>query len=278
MVILAASFALIATQSASAARVYAGQPPGSSGFQQVLTLSNNGKKVTGLTFHFDVSCPTDFRSVDFGSALVVDDMPDAMIFGEHYLFARISGNKLSGTLVGVDRAGDTTVELMSAQLKGTLKKGSARGTVNVKFADIDTTTSELLAQCDQTMSWKALRKPGIIYGGKTSQDEPIVIELSSNRKRVSHAHVSWLAPCEGGGAWTDPHDEFDLRPFRLSSNGRFDRTYRFDYGEGTQEVERFAGKVTKRKASGTFRGDVTIGGAQPDTCTTGELSWRAATG
>lgn len=116
--VIAAGVALIATQSASAARVYAGQPPGSSGFQQVLTLSSNGKKVTGLTFHFDVSCSTDFRTVDFGSATVVDDLPDTLQFGAHYLKAKISnkGKKLSGTLVGADQVGDATVETMNANL------------------------------------------------------------------------------------------------------------------------------------------------------------------
>lgn len=270
--------ALAAVQPATAARVYAGQPKGGSGFQQVLSLSDNGKKVTGLTFHVDVSCPTDFRSVDFGTAQIVSSLPDRMLDGRHYLAAKISGTSLRGTLTGADRIDETTAEFMSASITGTVKDGIASGRIGVRFADVDVTTFQVLAQCDKTIAWKAQRNPGVIYGGTTSQGEPVVVELTPNRRKVEHAHLSWLAPCSAGGAWTDPHDEFDLRPFPLSGGGAFNRTYRFDMGQGLRILEHFAGKVTKTQAAGAFRGDVTLAGDAPDSCTTGAVSWRARTG
>ena len=269
---------LIAAAPAPASQVYAGQPKGQTGFQLVLTLANSGKQVTGLTFHADVSCPTDFRSVDFGSALVVDDIPGSLQSGAHYLVSpKISGKKFTGTLVGIDIFGDT-IESMNATLNGTISSGKASGQVALKFVDSSLETGALTAQCSKTIAWKALRNPGIVYGGRTSQDEPVVVELSANRKQFNHAHLSWWGDCQVSGAWTDPHDEFDLNPIGLSRSGAFSRTYRFNLGQASFIVERFAGKVGAKSASGTFRGDVTVGGDAPDTCSSGAVSWKAATG
>ena len=279
IVIAAGVLALAASQSASASRVYAGQPKNTSGFQMVMTLSNSGKKVTALTFHFDTSCTASkFETVDFGSVTLVDELPNTIRFGAHYLKARISGKKLSGKLLGADQIGDNAVEEMHANLTGTVKGGSASGKVAVTFLDVDTNDFTITAQCSETVSWKALRNPGVVYGGKTSQDEPIVLELTSNRKKVSHAHLAWEGPCQTSGFWSDPHDEFDLLPFSLSSTGGFNRTYNVGFGGGSSLVEHFAGKVTKTKAAGSFRGDVTIAGDQPDTCSSGVVSWRANSG
>jgi hypothetical protein len=93
-VVAAAVAALALTaQPASAARVYAGQPSGDSPFQFVMALSNSGKQVNQFTFHFDVSCGTDIRSVDFGSTVIVDDEPEVFQLGTHYLVgAKIRGS------------------------------------------------------------------------------------------------------------------------------------------------------------------------------------------
>jgi hypothetical protein len=246
----------------------------------VLSLSNSGKQATQMTFHVDVSCGTDFSTVDFGTARAVDDLPDALVFGEHYLVdATVTRGSLSGTLIGADRIDDAVVEVMNATLLGRVRKGTASGRLAVDFVHLDEATGAVVAQCSKNLRWKSLRKPGIVYGGATSQDEPVVVELTATRKRVSHAHVSWFAPCKGGGAWVEGHDEFDLRPFSLSRRGTFSRTYRFDYGQGMSAVERFAGRVRRTKASGTFQGDVTISGdAGSDACSSGQVSWTAATG
>jgi hypothetical protein len=276
----AAAAAALAAQPASAAQVYAGQPSGDSPFQFVLTLSSSGKAVSALTFHFDVACGTDFRSVDFGSAIPIDDMPETLISGRHYLVgAKVARKKLSGTFVGFDRVGETTLERMSATMTGTVKPGSARGRVAVEFIRIDTETGATVAQCAKNLPWKALRNPGVVYGGKTSQDEPVVVELTRDRKRVSHAHLGWWANCQDGSGWTEAHDEFDLQPFKLTPSGAFSKVFSFDFGGGSSEVERFAGKVGVKKASGTFQANVTIAGESlTNTCETGKVSWKAVTG
>src|SRR4051794_28996871 len=192
----AVAFALTATP-AQAAQVYAGQPSGASPFQFVMSLDNAGKQLTGFTFHFDVSCPTDFRSVDSGTARIVADMPENFMFGDHYMVgAKIKGTKLTGTFTGFDQVGETLIERMSAVLTGTLKPGQASGRVAVEFKRLDTATDTVVTQCSRNVPWKALRDPGHVYAGTTSQDEPVVVELTKNRRQVDHSHFSWWADCQ----------------------------------------------------------------------------------
>lgn len=272
--------AALAAQPACASRVYAGQPVSSVPDQLVLVLPNAGTAITRVTFHIDVPCGTDFESVDFGTTQNVSSPPDQLQGGAHYLVGgKVVGGKLSGTIMGADRVNDTTWELMNVVLGGTVGKSKASGSMAVKLVRVDETTGTTLAQCSRTIRWSALRNPGIVYAGATSQDEPIVVELTKDRKHVNHAHVSWTAPCRAGGSWVDPHDEFDLKPFPLTSTGAFSRTYRYALGRGTTEVERFAGRVGAAKAAGTFQADVSLTGTTgTDTCSTGKVSWSAITG
>ena len=138
----------------------------------------------------------------------------------------MTGKKLSGTFMGLDRVGETTIESMNATITGTFKPGSAKGRVAVEFFRFDESTGATVAQCAKNVPWKALRNPGVVYGGKTSQDEPVVVELTADRKRVSHAHLGWWAECQDGW-WTEAHDEFDLQPFKLSSSGAFSKVFTF---------------------------------------------------
>lgn len=276
---VAVAAALLA-QPASAARVYGGQPTPGAPAQFVLSLSDSGTAVTKITFHAGVSCGEAFTSVDSGTTQTVQAPPDQMLSGAHYLVGgRVSGGRLTGTILGADRVNAGTWALMNIVLSGTVTKTKASGTMAAKFVHSDEATGAEIAQCSRTSRWSAQRDPGVVYAGATSQDEPVVVELKKGRRQISHAHVSWYAPCAGGGAWIDPHDEFDLRPFALSRTGTFSRSYAFNLGRGTAEVERFAGRVGPTKAGGTFQSDVTIAGtATNTTCGTGRVSWTAATG
>ncbi len=278
--LLTAIICAVAAQPAGAARIYAGQPTSGVPDQLVLALNNSGTAVSKLTFHLDVSCGTDFESIDAGTTQKVDAVPDRMIGGAHYLVGgKIAAGKLSGTIVGADRVNDTSWELMNVALTGTVSKTKAAGKMAVKLVRTDETSGAILAQCAQTIRWSALRNPHVVYAGATSQDEPIVLELKTDRKHVSHAHVAWYASCKAGGAWIDPHDEFDLQSFALSPTGAFSRTYRFNLGQGSSEIERFAGRVGATRAAGTFQSDVTLSGtAGVDTCSSGKVSWTVSTG
>ena len=279
-VLITAVIGAVAVQPASAARIYGGQPKTGVPDEVVLALNDSGTAITKLTFHLDVSCGTDFETVDAGTTQSVGAVPDRLMAGAHYLVrGRVAAGKLSGTIVGTDRYDATTWELMNVVLSGTASKTRAGGTMAVKFVRTDETSGAVLAQCDQTIRWSALRHPGVVYAGATSQNEPIVLELTRDRRHVSHAHVAWYAPCRAGGDWVASHDEFDLQPFALSRTGAFARTYRYNLGQGSTEIERFAGRVGTAKAAGTFQSAVTLAGtAGDDSCSTGSVSWAVSTG
>jgi hypothetical protein len=269
-----------ASQTASAARVYGGQPfDTASQAQLVLSLSNDGTKLTKVTFHVNASCGEEFSTLDFGSPIMVDQTPDAMRLGEHYLInGRVANGRISGRIVGVDTLDDATLEVMTLTLGGTVGRTRASGRMQVLYVRRNATTGDIVAQCSKNVAWRSTRDPGHVYAGATSQGEPVVVELTSDRKRVSHAHMGWYADCAEGGFIDVAHDEFDLRPFALSPTGAFQRRYATTFADGTL-VQRFRGRVGATRASGTYQATFTASGqAATNTCRTGAVSWSAATG
>ncbi len=267
-------------QAASAARVYGGQPSESqSQAQLVLSLSNDGTKLTKVTFHVAASCSQDFSPLDFGTPIMVDQVPERVVGGDHYLVdGRVSNGRISGTILGVDKVDDTTADWMTLTLAGNVGKSRASGRMQVLFVRRNITTGDIVAQCSKNVAWRSTRAPGRLYAGSTSQGEPVVVELTSNRKRVDHAHLGWYALCTQGGSIEIPHDEFDLQPFNLSRTGAFQRRYATSFSDGTL-IQRFRGRVGATRASGTYQGTfTTTGQATSDTCRTGAVSWNAATG
>jgi hypothetical protein len=269
-----------ATETASAARVYGGQPSESqSQAQLVMSLSNDGTKLTKMTFHVNAACGEDFSPLDFGTPIAVDQMPERVVDGEHYLVnGRVAGGRISGTIVGADSVDDTTADIMSLTLAGTVGRTRASGRMQIVFVRRNVTTGDIVSQCSKNVAWRSTRAPGRVYAGATSQGEPVVIELTSDRRRVDHAHLGWYANCTQGGSIEFGHDEFDLRPFRLSRTGAFQQRYATTFSDGTL-VQRFRGRVGATRASGTYQGTFTAAGqATSDTCSTGAVSWSATTG
>jgi hypothetical protein len=269
-----------AAQTASAARVYGGQPSDTeSQAQLVLSLSNDGTKLTKVTFHVNAACGEEFSTLDFGTPLMVDETPDSFKNGEHYLVnGRVANGRISGRILGYDTIGDTTVEFMTLTISGTVGSTRASGRIQVLYVRRNATTGDVVSQCSKNVAWRSVRDPGHVYAGATSQGEPVVVELTSNRKRVSHTHMGWYANCTQGGYIDVAHDEFDLRPFALSPTGAFQRRYAATFPDGTL-IQRFRGRVGATRASGTYQGTFTSSGqAATDTCRTGVVSWSAATG
>ena len=143
----------------------------------------------------------------------------------------------------------------------------------------DSASGDVTDQCARSFKWKALRNPGIVYGGKTSQDEPVVVELTANRKTVSHAHLGWYADCERDVWWSEAHDEFDLKPFPISSAGTSRRSSRSTTAMGPPRSSGSPGKVgTRRPAARSPRRRRDTRQGRPQRLHGGQVSWKAATG
>jgi hypothetical protein len=123
---------------------------------------------------------------------------------------------------------------------------------------------------------------GAVYGGATSQDFPVVIELNKSRSKVVRGHIALRLSCTSGGISTQSDVYTGLK---VSKKGRFSASFgpelnRHDDGTTTDAEGSFSGKANaaRTKLSGKWRLKLTdrdATGAVTDTCDSGSVSWKA---
>ena len=123
--------------------------------------------------------------------------------------------------------------------------------------------------------------PGVIFGGRTKQDWPVVIEVSHDLRQVVRTDVGLRLRCTSGG-FTNQSDSYLKMP--LSTRGSFSSSFggqNADFGNGHKAVYSGAikGKLNARLTSGTgtwslklVESDAT--GAVVDTCDSGVVTWK----
>jgi hypothetical protein len=112
---------------------------------------------------------------------------------------------------------------------------------------------------------------GARYRGETDQGGTVSVRLSGDATRVRRFRIHYTVTCNNGKKGKPTYT--DVLETRLGSDGSFEgeNSYR---GSVENDLNKFkvSGKVTKRKARGTFsltsKGDGTR-------CKTGKLSWSA---
>jgi hypothetical protein len=134
---------------------------------------------------------------------------------------------------------------------------------------------------------------GATFAGSTSQDSPIVVEVSKDGKRVAALSIYWEAKCDSGE--TLPGAGFEASPkptpmplsehpyLPLDKSGRFKGSSLrvADPGSGRLIVQTqdLSGKLGASKGSGTWHGHYDIVDAQSgqkvDQCDTGTFRWNA---
>jgi hypothetical protein len=124
--------------------------------------------------------------------------------------------------------------------------------------------------------------PAKVLGGATSDDWPVMLEMSKNGKRVVHASAGVTLTCTSGGVFSLP-DRYDK--LKISKRGKFGGAFgpaTSTNPDGTTTVfeGNMSGKVNKArtKASGKWQLKVTdhaATGAVTDTCDSGTVSWKA---
>jgi hypothetical protein len=99
---------------------------------------------------------------------------------------------------------------------------------------------------------------GVVYGGFTPQDWPVVVEVSKDRRRVVRTAIGLTLTCAPSGLTARIGDEYRNLP--LSKNGRFSDSFgpnRMSNPDGTSTE--FQGSVTgttnakRTKMSGTWQ-------------------------
>ena len=99
----------------------------------------------------------------------------------------------------------------NVEIKGKLKPGKASGTFAATVKMIDPATGNTVS-CQTTQRWVATRDPGIIYGGTTSQGQPLVVRLNAQRNRVNDVITTWYANCTPEGVFRRARSPHQLRP------------------------------------------------------------------
>jgi hypothetical protein len=189
---------------------------------------------------------------------------------------RFAGVQLAAADLGNQVAG------IVVTLTGKLAAARASGTLSAEVTISDKATFNRVQGCHTgKIAWSASRAPGVIYAGKTSQDEPFVARVDAKHK-LSQVMLGWMtAHCMTPSFYTFPET---LR-FPVKSSGGFgdnwSQTYHLNAG-GTRRFDyQFKGKLAARTAKGTFHvamTDADAAGAQTEACDTGAVTWKAATG
>jgi hypothetical protein len=170
-------------------------------------------------------------------------------------------------------SGERYPDQIVEQYKGTVKGGSASGTVRatLKFLDGSTCTTG-------TQRWLVTHKTGRVFGGVTNQSQPVAVELNSSGSRISHLHVGWIAPCSGGGDWIQPDflTNFNLVGGKISE--AFTQEYPRSAGDVLTYAYQFSSAIGRTAATGSLGVTITAtdaAGAVEYTCTAPTVTWKA---
>jgi hypothetical protein len=194
--------------------------------------------------------------------------------------ARNAKRRFKGTQV-TTYGGDTWVAPVEVTIEGKLAGRRASGRLSAVVKVMDRASGASLASCQATQRWVATRSPRLVYGGTTSQGEPVVIRLNAKRNRVDDVLTTWNAPCSQG-AYRVP-DRFGS--FRVKRSGAFGNPFTYDTtmdgGDTLHFDYAFAGRVTAKRVRGTLQVKIAQtdpAGAPVDGCDTGGVTWKATTG
>jgi hypothetical protein len=126
--------------------------------------------------------------------------------------------------------------------------------------------------------------PGVVFGGRTAQSWPIVIEVSHDGRQVVRAAVALDVKCAISGSTSAWSDRYQHVP--LSAAGSFSASFgpspniTLASGQKGDVSGRVKGKLNARRTSGsgTWSFDVVVHdpatGAVVDNCHSGNVTWK----
>jgi hypothetical protein len=162
-------------------------------------------------------------------------------------------------------------------MSGPIPRG---GTLDADVDITDRASDERAGSCRTgTVRWAATRDPGRVYGGATSQEEPIVLRLDRRRRTITDVLVGWqTSTCEPPENFMRFGERFGA--FRLRSQ-RFGDAFTDSVSHVGRE-DRLRLRVDRiDRARGRLHVTVTgtdAAGSRTLACDTGDVPWRARTG
>lgn len=277
----AAALGLAAAPAAGAApAVYGGSTR--AGEPIVLTAEPGAKKLRSVVIAWDAPCDDGMR---FPVAVELRAVTQAPGFspGFHDLTmtrnarGRFAGEQVAGYELGPQSAG------VAVRVSGKLGTRRASGTLEANVEIVDRATGEPMVSCRTgTVRWSAARDPGRVYGGATSQEEPIVLRVDRRRRTVTDVMVGWQSStCEPPDIYVRLGERFGGFPLR---SGRFGDAFTDSVRDPDGTIDfnyQLSGSVARNSARGRLRVAVTrtdATGMKTLACDSGGVSWRSRTG
>lgn len=279
--VVAAALSFIATPPAfSANGIYGGTTSAAEAI--VITTDAKAKKLRSAVISWEAPCQNGMSFPEASALTPVTAELGFMPGPDDLVIGRNAKGRFIGTQLTVWDLGDQTA-LVTVELSGKLRARQAAGKLKATVSIRDDAGGAEVTSCETgSLKWSASRSPGRIYGGKTSQDEPVVARLDRKRKNVTDLLIGWESDsCE-------PPDYFRFgeryRGLAVRS-GRFantdDESYPTDDGGALVYHYELAGSVARRSVKGGLHVTVTgtdAAGATNLTCDSGQVRWKAATG
>ncbi len=173
----------VAPVATAAGGVYGGSTR--AGEAIVFNTDAAGKRVRSAVIAFAASCDhgdTYLFSVDATATRPsrgFDPSPQDLVM------RRNRAGRFAGTVMAVQSLSDGAYAgVVTAEVRGRLRKARASGSLSGEVAIVSTDTGEQVpVRSTGTVRWTASRDAGRVYGGATSQDEPVVARLDDRRRR-----------------------------------------------------------------------------------------------
>lgn len=271
---VAATAALAIAPAAASAAVYGGST--SRGAPIAITLAKSGK-LKKIAIDWIAPCRSD-QSFPFGGVLEsVAKRPSVIRPGANPLIGAIKKGRLNATALGSATLSDDLSAMIVQTVRGKLKRTVASGTWSAQVTVVDAAGNPVDTCETGTIRWSASRGP-TVYGGSTTQGEPVVVRTTKSRARIADFSFGWGASCSAGGyAWFFE----DFGNFPLTDAGAFGDQWTNDYpysdGSGKNSYAyTIKGTLQKGRGSGTLsvvRTATDSTGATTSTCNTNTVRW-----
>ena len=263
-----AATALAALPSSAAARSFGGQTRDG---QPIVVTTGAGGKVDRIVLMFSATCRSG-RGYSFGSRLERRG-------GRVPMSVRMRpGGRFSATSAAAEELQEGRVAGVGMKINGRVRANSVTGTLEAAVAVGRPDVDEPEDTCTyRKRSFSAIRAPGRILTGETSQRLPVVMQLDARARNVRVLDIGWSAGCEPPGFVQIPDELIRFRIRAGAFGDDFEHTIELD--DGTQRIFRYdlSGRANRRRASGTIAVEMEDrGGPAPGTCRTGPVTWRAS--
>jgi hypothetical protein len=261
--------------------VYGGST--SAGEPIVIRADAKAKKLGSAVLSWVAPCDDGMRFPISLEVTAVRGEPGFVPAGDELSMQRNGKGRFSGVELGSIDVGEATAAIV-AKLAGKLAARRASGTLSVDITILDKQSGQQSAACHTgRVGWSATRDAGRVFGGKTSQDAPIVLRTDAKKRRLADVMLGWdTADCQPDGFF---HVAEHFTNFPLKA-GRFANSFQQTYDDGTQGGKvtlayELNGSLARKTASGVFHATSTdrdATGATTTTCDSGRVTFKAATG